>query len=99
MDYSINTISMEFSFLDLRVCWSNDVFLSLIVLSKQTVQTQIKCHLIPYVAFHLGLHCLPFYLFTCIQNERVKKLGYQFHTFDCFLVAKLLSVEKCIDNL
>ena len=23
----------------------------------------------PYVAFHLGLHCLPKYLFTGIQNE------------------------------
>ena len=24
----------------------------------------------PYVAFHLGLHCLPKYLFTSIQNEK-----------------------------
>ena len=23
-----------------------------------------------YVAFHLGLHCLPKYIFTDIQNER-----------------------------
>ena len=24
----------------------------------------------PYAAFHLGLHCLPKYLFTSIQNEK-----------------------------
>ena len=24
----------------------------------------------PYVAFHLGLHCSPKYLFTSIQNEK-----------------------------
>ena len=24
----------------------------------------------PYVAFHLGLHCLPEYLSTVIQNEK-----------------------------
>ena len=24
----------------------------------------------PYVAFHLGLHCLPKYPFTDIQNEK-----------------------------
>ena len=26
----------------------------------------------PYVVFHLRLHCLPKYLFTGIQNEKVK---------------------------
>ena len=25
-----------------------------------------------YAAFHQGLHCLPMYLFTSIQNERAK---------------------------
>ena len=29
--------------------------------------------ILPYVSFHLGLHCLPKYLFTNIQNEKVKK--------------------------
>ena len=24
----------------------------------------------PYAAFHLGLHCLPKYLFTGMQNEK-----------------------------
>ena len=24
-----------------------------------------------YVAFHLGLHCLPKYLFTSVQNENL----------------------------
>ena len=27
-----------------------------------------------YAAFHLGLHCLPKYLFIYIQNEKVKSL-------------------------
>ena len=26
--------------------------------------------MLPYVAFHLGLHCLPKYMFTSIQNEK-----------------------------
>ena len=26
----------------------------------------------PYAAFHLGLHCLPKYLFTITQNEKVE---------------------------
>ena len=26
--------------------------------------------MLPYAAFHLGLHCLPMYLFTGIQNEK-----------------------------
>ena len=25
----------------------------------------------PYAAFHLGLHCLPMYLFRGIQNEQL----------------------------
>ena len=28
----------------------------------------------PYAAFHLGLHCLPKYLFTGIQTEKGKEL-------------------------
>ena len=24
----------------------------------------------PYAAFHLGLHCLPKYLFTAFQNDK-----------------------------
>ena len=27
----------------------------------------------PYAAFHLGLHCLPKYLFTGIQNKKDKQ--------------------------
>ena len=26
--------------------------------------------MLPYAAFHLGLHCLPKYMFTSIQNEK-----------------------------
>ena len=26
--------------------------------------------MLPYAAFHLSLHCLPKYLFTCNQNEK-----------------------------
>ena len=28
----------------------------------------------PYAAFHLGLHYLPKYLFTVIQNEKASRL-------------------------
>ena len=28
--------------------------------------------MLPYVEFHLGHHCLPKYLFTSIQNEKVQ---------------------------
>ena len=28
--------------------------------------------MLPYVALHLGLHCLPKYLFTSIKNEKGK---------------------------
>ena len=39
---------------------------------KATKQTnkQTKDEIPPYVAFHLGLHCLPKYLFNGIQNEK-----------------------------
>ena len=33
-------------------------------LPSQTVQTPVK-----YAVFHLCLHCLPKYMFTCIQYE------------------------------
>ena len=45
-------------------CTNEDLFLLL-----QTVQTLMKCCI--YVAFHLGLNCLPKYLFAGIQNENV----------------------------
>ena len=28
--------------------------------------------MLPYAAFHMGLPCLPKYMFTCIQNEKNK---------------------------
>ena len=35
----------------------------------------------PCAAFHLGLLCLPKYLFTCIQNEKGKSLGQGLQNF------------------
>ena len=36
----------------------------------------------PYVAFHLGLHCLPKYLFTSYQNEKGQaNLEFKFDVF------------------
>ena len=40
-----------------------DLFLSL-----QKVQILLKCRI--FAAFHLGLQCLPKYMFAGIQNER-----------------------------
>ena len=40
-------------------------------LSFQTADPEGMLHYL-YVAFHLGLHCLPKYLFAGIQNEKGK---------------------------
>ena len=65
----IDTISMELSILYFKGGQSKflqyNVFLSMkiIFLSKQTVQTLMKC-------CPMGLHCLPKNLFTGIQNKK-----------------------------
>ena len=40
--------------------------MKLFIFVSQTVQAIMKCLL--FVAFHLGLHCLPKYLFTSTVN-------------------------------
>ena len=37
-----------------------------LILAKQCRPDEMP----PYAEFHLGTHCLPMYLFTCIQNEK-----------------------------
>ena len=66
MDYPIHidTISMELSNLYFKGSQVKTVFYfhsQRLFSSKQTVH---------YAAFHLGLHCLPKYLSTSIQNEK-----------------------------
>ena len=39
----------------------------------------------PYAAFHLGLHCLPKYLFTDMQN---KKVNFSIKTFAMILTGR-----------
>ena len=65
---------MEFSICVLRGNLSqnlkkNDVFLSLkiiFILANSKDPDKMQLH----AAFHLGLHCLPKYLFTGIQDEK-----------------------------
>ena len=38
-------------------------------LSKQKVQTLMKCHIPGNGVFHMGLHCLPKYLYIGIQTS------------------------------
>ena len=76
MDYQIHFYtSMELSILYFifRGCqryfpW-NDVFLSLkiVFILANSADPDEMPH---YAAFHLGLHCLPKYLYTGIQNEK-----------------------------
>ena len=75
MDYHIHieTISMEFSFCILRGYQSkfqeHDVFPSLkIVFILSNIADPDE--MLPYAAFHLGLHCLPKYIFTGTQNVK-----------------------------
>ena len=75
MDYPIHidTISMQLSIFILRGCQTkflkNDVFLSLRIVFIQANSAD-PVEMLPYAAFHLGLHCLHKYLFTGIQNEK-----------------------------
>ena len=55
----------------------------------------------PYVAFHLGLHCLPKYLFPGIKNEMGKRKIRKFQDGDSFLpevIWKTPSSYRCINN-
>ena len=75
MDYPIHidSKSMELSILYFKglpvTILCNDVFLPLKInfIIANSAETDEMPH---YVAFHLGLHCLPKYLFTGIQNEK-----------------------------
>ena len=55
----------------------------------------------PYATFHLGLHCLPKYLFTGIQNEKDKlALGVEIPCLTCptwphFIQDKLKLLFTC----
>ena len=42
----------------------------------------------PYAAFHLGLHCLPKYMFTSIQNEK----GYTKNVFLQYSISIYLKI-------
>ena len=48
---------------------SNDVFLSLKIVFISAISADPD-KMPSCMAFHLGLHCLPKYLFTCTQNEK-----------------------------
>ena len=74
MDFPIHidTINMELSilyFMGSQVKILNlNMFLSrntIFILANSADQAEMPHH----AAFHLGLHCLPKYLFTSIQNE------------------------------
>ena len=73
MDYPIHidTISMELSILFFRGSkfLLNDVFLSLKIDFAFANSADLD-EMLPYAAFHLGLHYLPKYLFTRTQNEK-----------------------------
>ena len=78
MDYPIHidTISMELSILYLKRLIVSPKFYKMgVFLSLKMVYISANCadtdEILPYVAFHLGLHCLPEYLLTGIQNEKV----------------------------
>ena len=46
------------------------LFLSLKIVFIFIANSADSDEMLPYAAFHLGLHCLPKYLFTDIQNEK-----------------------------
>ena len=62
---------MNYPFPVLRACQSkfllNDAFLSLTIVSI-LANSADSDEMPPYVAFHQGLHCLPKYLLTGVQN-------------------------------
>ena len=49
-----------------------DVFLPLKIVFNLANSADLD-EMPPYVAFHLGLHCLPKYLLTSFQNKQVKR--------------------------
>ena len=49
----------------------NDVYLSLKIVFILANSADLD-EMLPYAAFHLGLHCLSKYLFIGIQNEKSK---------------------------
>ena len=51
-----------------RMCFLLDLFLW----GHLSRDCDISCYVSIKAAFHLGLHCLPKYLFIGIHNERVK---------------------------
>ena len=62
----------------------------------------------PYAAFHLGLHCLPKYHFTGIQNEKgyavvieIKKslIGIRKSTCTCIYIYNVYVTEINIINI
>ena len=75
MDYPIHidTISMELSILYFKKLsvklFLNDVFLFPKIVFN-FANSADPDEMPTYAAYHLGLHCLPKYLFTGIQNEK-----------------------------
>ena len=51
------------------------VFMSLKIVFILAANSADPDEMPPKVAFHLGLHCLPKYMLTSIQNERVNFLS------------------------
>ena len=88
MDYPIHidTISMELSILCCRglpvKIYKNDVFLSLknvLIITNSADPDEM----LPYAAFHLGLHCLPKYLCTGVVNEKGKCFVWVIYSSHC----------------
>ena len=70
MDYPIliDTVSMELSNLYFKGVTGQNFFQMMYFCPRKMVLSSPD-EKPPYVAFHLGLHCLPKYLFTAIQND------------------------------
>ena len=68
MDYPILIQYVELSILPVKI------YISLLFLCLKIVFIVVNNadpdEMLPYVAFHQGLHCLPKYLFTGIKNEK-----------------------------
>ena len=47
----------------------NDVYMSLKIVFF-VANSADPDEMLPYATFHLGINCLPKYLFTCIRNEK-----------------------------
>ena len=69
MDFPIHidTVSMKLSILYFKGS-SVTIYKMILYLSLDSVFI-LYDEMAPYAAFHLGLHCLPKYLFSGIQNE------------------------------